>query len=212
MDERNEQYLLDKIDSLQARVSELEGEVDGFKFLRKLNAIFIKDAPVFIAAISPNGRIRFINDIMASFLETDATDNNISDFISTFINNNDGDSISDVMHELLENRVSTLSTHMLISKSGQELLLEWLLGIGIMKRKQSEEERKKLLSELTTTVETVKILEGLLPICAGCKKIRDNEGSWNQLENYISKHSEAEFSHGICPECAKRLYPDLYPD
>lgn len=55
----------------------------------------------------------------------------------------------------------------------------------------------------------VKILSGLLPICASCKKIRDDKGYWNQIEGYIREHSEAEFTHSICPECAKKLYPEL---
>jgi hypothetical protein len=56
---------------------------------------------------------------------------------------------------------------------------------------------------------TVKTLSGYLPICASCKKIRDDKGYWNQVEAYISEHSEIEFSHGLCPDCAKKLYPDL---
>ena len=55
----------------------------------------------------------------------------------------------------------------------------------------------------------VKTLSGLLPICAACKKIRDDQGYWNQIETYVKAHSEADFSHSICPECAKRLYPGL---
>ena len=55
----------------------------------------------------------------------------------------------------------------------------------------------------------IKTLSGLLPICASCKKIRDDKGYWNQIEAYIRDRSEAEFSHSICPKCAKRLYPDL---
>ena len=55
----------------------------------------------------------------------------------------------------------------------------------------------------------MKYLEGLLPICASCKKIRDEKGSWHQIELYIRERSEAEFSHGICPECAKKLYPEF---
>ena len=51
-------------------------------------------------------------------------------------------------------------------------------------------------------------LSGLIPICANCKKIRDDKGYWNQLESYIEKHSEAQFSHGICEECAEELYGD----
>lgn len=71
-----------------------------------------------------------------------------------------------------------------------------------------------LIRKLSRTIETlqtalnkVKLLSGFLPICASCKKIRDDKGYWNQIESYISEHSEAEFSHGICPECAKKLYP-----
>jgi hypothetical protein len=55
----------------------------------------------------------------------------------------------------------------------------------------------------------VKVLSGLLPICASCKKIRDDRGYWNQLEQYIGEHSQAAFSHGICPECVNRLYPEV---
>ncbi len=55
-----------------------------------------------------------------------------------------------------------------------------------------------------------KLLHGLLPICASCKKIRDDKGYWNQVEAFIKEHSEATFSHSVCPECAKKLYPKLY--
>jgi phosphoserine phosphatase RsbU/P len=58
----------------------------------------------------------------------------------------------------------------------------------------------------------VKKLSGFLPLCASCKRIRDAKGDWQQIESYISNHSEAHFSHSICPECAKQLYPDLFED
>jgi len=61
-------------------------------------------------------------------------------------------------------------------------------------------------------VEENKTLKGFLPICASCKKIRDDKGYWNQIESYIRDHSEAEFSHGICPECIEKLYPELNLD
>ena len=63
--------------------------------------------------------------------------------------------------------------------------------------------KRKLLNE------EIKVLRGFLPICASCKKIRDDKGYWNQIESYIRDHSEAEFSHSICPDCAKKLYPDM---
>ncbi|EKD33843.1 MAG: hypothetical protein ACD_75C02577G0003 [uncultured bacterium] len=61
-------------------------------------------------------------------------------------------------------------------------------------------------------VKKLKYLEGFLPICASCKKIRDDAGNWQQMEEYIGDRSEAKFSHGICPSCAKKLYPDLILD
>ena len=73
-------------------------------------------------------------------------------------------------------------------------------------RKRIEEERRKLIHDLQVTLAKVKRLRGLLPICASCKKIRDDKGYWNELEAYISEHSEAEITHGFCPDCMKRLY------
>lgn len=74
-------------------------------------------------------------------------------------------------------------------------------------RKKAEIEKDRLIIELKDALDKVKTLSGLLPICASCKRIRDDKGYWNQIENYIRSHSDAEFSHGICPDCARRLYP-----
>ena len=76
-------------------------------------------------------------------------------------------------------------------------------------RIKAEQEREKVIADLKSALAEVKTLSGLLPICASCKKIRDDTGYWNQIEEYVSKRSEAQFSHSICPECAKILYPDL---
>jgi len=82
----------------------------------------------------------------------------------------------------------------------------------ITERKRAEEERERLVLELQEALAKIKTLRGLIPICASCKKIRDDEGFWNQLETYIQEHSEAEFSHGLCDECAKNLYPEFFGD
>ena len=71
-------------------------------------------------------------------------------------------------------------------------------------------ERDKLLAELQAALDKVKLLSGFLPICAACKRIRDDQGYWQQIESYIRDHSEAEFSHGICPDCARKLYPEIF--
>ncbi len=79
-----------------------------------------------------------------------------------------------------------------------------------MEHKQAVAEREKLIAELQSALSEVKTLSGLLPICSHCKKIRDDKGYWNQIENYILEHSGAFFSHGICPECAAKYYPDVF--
>jgi hypothetical protein len=70
-------------------------------------------------------------------------------------------------------------------------------------------EQEKMIVKLQEATDKIKILGGFLPICSHCKKIRDDEGYWQQVEKYISEHSEAQFSHGICPSCAKEHYSDL---
>ncbi len=80
----------------------------------------------------------------------------------------------------------------------------------ITEHKRADEERESLVVELQNALAKIKTLKGLLPICASCKKIRNDKGYWEQIENYLHDHSEAEFSHGICPECAKKLYPKYY--
>ena len=78
----------------------------------------------------------------------------------------------------------------------------------VSKEMEAAEEREKLVVELQEALSKVKQLSGLLPICASCKKIRDDQGYWNQIEEYIRHHSEADFSHGLCPPCIEKLYPD----
>ena len=80
---------------------------------------------------------------------------------------------------------------------------------NITKRKLAEVALKKEHDKLVKALKEIKTLSGLLPICASCKNIRDDKGYWNQIEGYIQQHSDAQFSHAICPACAKKLYPDL---
>ncbi len=79
-----------------------------------------------------------------------------------------------------------------------------------IERKKILEEREGLILELRESLAKIKTLKGLIPICSGCKKVRDDRGFWEQVEAYIRGHSEAEFSHGLCPDCARRLYPEHY--
>lgn len=72
-------------------------------------------------------------------------------------------------------------------------------------------EKDDKIVELNTALREIKTLRGIIPICSSCKKIRDEKENWNQIEIYIKEHSDADFSHGICPECAEKLYPEFNP-
>jgi two-component system, chemotaxis family, sensor kinase Cph1 len=97
----------------------------------------------------------------------------------------------------------------------------WLMGLtGLMlgarnlqanarARHQAEIEREQLIEQLREALANVKTLRGLIPICASCKKVRDDKGYWTQIETYLKQHSDAEFSHGLCLDCIRKLYPDL---
>lgn len=90
--------------------------------------------------------------------------------------------------------------------NGKPKFIDAILEDVTMK-KQIDEEREQLILLLQSAKSEIKVLSGLLPICSSCKRIRDDHGSWSQVEQYIDEHSEAEFSHGICPDCAAKLYP-----
>ncbi len=79
----------------------------------------------------------------------------------------------------------------------------------ITQRKEAENERERLILDLQDAFARIQTLGGLLPICASCKKIRDEQGRWTHVESYIQSHSEAEFTHSFCPDCVRILYPDL---
>ncbi len=84
------------------------------------------------------------------------------------------------------------------------------LLIHINERKRVESDREKLILELKASLDKIKTLRGMLPICASCNKIRDDQGYWNKVADYISAYSEVKFTHGFCPECAEKLYSRFY--
>ncbi|MCP4629732.1 MAG: response regulator [bacterium] len=107
-------------------------------------------------------------------------------------------------------RVETHLTIRNLQKSLQEK--NERLQQEINERKQAEKTLQTKNEQLQAALDQVKQLSGLLPICANCKKIRDDEGYWQDVSGYIGDHSEAEFTHGICPDCARKLYPEFYKE
>ncbi len=103
----------------------------------------------------------------------------------------------------LEEKVKERTAELL--RTNQHLVQE------ITEREKAEMELAKLVGDLQEALAKVKTLTGLLPICASCKKIRDDKGYWTQVEVYVREHTDANFTHSICPECASKLYPDFYP-
>ncbi len=95
-----------------------------------------------------------------------------------------------------------------MSEEGYLISMVW----DITKKKQFEKERESRIEELKEALESIKTLKGLLPICSHCKKIRDDAGYWNRIEQYIEKHTDASFTHGLCPDCMKELYGDELDD
>lgn len=96
-----------------------------------------------------------------------------------------------------------------IKDAAGKLLGASAIAYDITARKKIEEERTQMIDQLNDTLSKVRTLSGLLPICASCKKIRDDRGYWQKLETFVHEHSNAEFSHSICPDCMDRLYPDF---
>lgn len=171
-----------------------------------------------------NGAVRFANPSFCSMLDyshDDIVGMNAADVFSTkeirtfsdvvAIVDISKDDSQEFVVESKEGRrfVVEVSASNVTSSSG-EIVGRMASFIDITRRKEVEADREKLVSKLQDALNKIKTLKGIIPICAACKKIRDDKGYWNQIESYIKEHSEADFSHGICPECAEKLYPELY--
>ena len=135
-----------------------------------------------------------------------------------------GEYLDGALRDLIENgkpydtefRIRNAATGRIVdvhSRAEFDQTTRMVFGIvqDITERKRIEVEREKLILQLESAIEHVKTLKGIVPICSSCKKIRDDRGFWEQVEAYVSRHTEAQFSHGICPDCLDTLYPDLAP-
>ena len=85
----------------------------------------------------------------------------------------------------------------------------WMLMTVLEKVADAEARQRELVEELQAALEEVKTLKGMLPICASCKNMRNDDGYWQSVESFISQRTDAEFSHSLCPECVRELYPDI---
>jgi len=175
----------------------------------------------------PEARLTFVNQAYCRFFDRRPEDL-IGQSFKPMISKEDLGRDQRLLAALSPENPDVTIEHRVIKPDGETAWVQWTnraffdrqgriiecqgVGRDVTERKRAEEERERLLAELQEALGQVRKLSGLLPICSSCKKIRDDKGYWRQIEAYIQDHSEAEFSHSICPECAKKLYPDYYKD
>lgn len=195
---------------------------------RELFITTLKSINDGIISTDTNGRVAFVNPVALSLtgLQKDEVMGKRPKDILNIKSAKTGKPIECPIDKALKKNAATLhDIDIMISKDNNEMQIEHsstpirndngdISGVvmafrDITERAKIEKAREKLILNLQKALSQIKTLSGLLPICASCKKIRDDRGYWNQIESYIHKHSDAEFTHSICPDCSKRLYPEL---
>ncbi len=114
-------------------------------------------------------------------------------------------------HRLATGEIRDVEVYSSPIKLGDQKVLYSIIH-DITQRKKNEQEREDLIRQREQALEKIKVLQGILPLCSFCKKIRDSQGHWEQVDAYIHHHSEADVSHTVCPQCMKRHYPEYDPD
>ena len=188
---------------------------------------YLDVAGVMLTVLNSKGEITLINQKGCDILEINEGETIGKNWFDHFISQDIVDEIKEVFGKLMAGEIDPVEyyEHPIITKAGNERLLAFhntiltdeegvvngILSSGddITDRKLLEVEREKLIAKLTNAVNEIKTLQGIIPICSYCKNIRDEKGLWNKLEAYIHNHSDAEFSHSLCPKCAKEHYPEF---
>ena len=202
-----------RIRDLEKRIDELEIELQQETNRREtveknlhqsrqtLKAI-LREMPVIILAIDDDGCLVFFNNEFERVSGYRATEINDNPQLLELLIPDDADRLS--------SETSEQSEWKFLNSDGVEKTIAWSNLSGYLPIFGWKSWKVGLdITELKQTMAKVQTLGGLLPICANCKKIRDDKGYWNRLEAYIQKHSEAEFTHSICPDCVAELYPEF---
>ncbi len=208
---------------LEKRVRELEQAEEELRDSEEKYRQLVEAADSVIFIANYDGNYIFMNELAAKQLggrPNDFIGQNVFDifpqemaeyFLSGIRNIiNSGKGNVDESKTLLQGKVHWYKTigKPLANKNGK-IYAAMFIGIDETHRKKAKEEREKLINELQEALKEIKTLRGIIPICSQCKKIRDDKGAWDQMEKYISERSDAQFSHSVCPECVKKLYPHL---
>lgn len=222
--------LIDELSQMRHRIGELEASGAELNALRGAlsivyDAIDSTVAGVLIANLE--GRISYVNPSFLRMFEYSHRKEVIGHDVADFFASKEIKSMADVklMIDLTKGETGEF---IVVRSDGSKFYVEVSSSnvandrgniVGVMasfvdvtRRKQTEMEREDLIHQLQAALAKIKTLRGLVPICASCKKIRDDGGFWHQVEVYVRDHSAAQFSHSICPDCARTLYPDSVMD
>jgi len=179
----------------------------------------VKNAPNIIMLVDRDREIQFINHVVPGLAVEDVVGKSIYDFIST----ESQETVKEVVDKVFQSGETAIYETMGTGPDGNMSWYETSVAprkhdghiagviqitLDITERKKAQEERERLIQELQETLAKVNTLSGLLPICAWCKKLRDDEGYWKSVEEYISAHTGAEFTHGMCPECYNKYFSE----
>lgn len=193
--------------------------------LQKFDRLFRMNPALMAVNALPDGKFTDINDAFLNTLgySTDEVIGKTSEELNLFVDVDEQRRASQMLLDQgsireIELKVNAKSGEVhdglfsgdVIESQGKKYFLTVM--IDITDRKKAEAGREKTIQELQVALEQIKTLRGIVPICSHCKKIRDDKGYWEKVEAYLSKHTEAKFSHGICPECAKENFPDYSND
>ncbi len=188
---------------------------------------YLDIAGVIILIINAEGKVRLVNKKGSEVLGYEVKEMIGKNWFDHFLPLGKQERAKNIFRKLMAGEVESVDyvEGLVLTKHCEERIIAWhhtLLtdgsgkitgtlssGEDITERKKAAEEREKLVQELQNALTEVKTLSGLIPICASCKKIRDDKGYWNQIESYLLEHSDAEFTHSLCPDCRKNLYPKL---
>lgn len=191
---------------------------------------YLDVAGIIILALGLDHKVNLINRMGCKILGLEAQDILGKDWFEGFVPESARGKAMDFFYKLISTGDTSLHffEDPILDKKKEERIIAWRAsflkdadghiqevlysGEDITERKRAEQEREKLIKDLQDAISQVKVLIGMLPICASCKKIRDDKGYWTQIEAYIREHSEMEFTHGICPECKRNLYPEYAQD
>ncbi len=207
---------------------ELKSSEQSYKRQKDFADGIIETAQTIILVLDKIGRIIKVNPFFENLTGYRADEIIGRNWFDTFLPHQDTLKVITRFTNALSNIQNQGNVNEIRCKDGRKLHIEWwekalkdtdgntigLLSIGydISKRLRREHERRSLIDRLQEALANIKTLQGLLPICAQCFKIRDEKGNWEQVEKYIQNHSKATFTHTLCPQCASQLYPEHYKD